>query len=251
MQSEPVLLWQHSYAVDERTVVMLRELTGQDEMELAGIDTRAALDLLSRLVEVDLPDTQMPLVIEKLAASDRDALLAAVHRQCWGDEITSTLTCAACAQRFDLSFTLSDLQQELVTQSIPADPLPVGWRLPNARDEIASAQEETVVQAAQKLAAVSGVEAEQIEVATPLFEKFAPLLDVDLDATCPECGHQQQAHFDVQSFVLMRLFSERDLLISQIHLMARAYGWSINSILELPRSIRLQFAQRLADGFDA
>ena len=230
---------------------MLRELTGQDEIELTGIDTRAAIDLLSRLVEVDLSETDTPVVVDKLTASDRDALLAAVHRQCWGDEINSTLTCTACAQRFDLSFMLSDMQQQFVLQRLQTVLLPEGWRVPNARDEIASAQEETVAQAAQKIAALSGVGAEQIEFANPVFEKFAPLLDVDLDATCPECGHQQQAHFDVQSFVLMRLFNERDLLISQIHIMARAYGWSINSILELPRSIRLQFAQRLADGVDA
>jgi len=76
----------------------LREPQGGDELALAGIDTHSAVQLLDRLI--DAP----PCSTAQLSASDRDGLLAALHRSLWGDRIVSSLKCAACGAMFDLSF---------------------------------------------------------------------------------------------------------------------------------------------------
>jgi len=105
MRTEQVPL-RHAQA-GGRAAVALREPNGQDEMAVEGVDTACAVALLGRLLDDARHDPG------QMAAADRDALLAALHRQCWGDRIVSTLTCAACANRFDLSFQLSEVQRHL------------------------------------------------------------------------------------------------------------------------------------------
>ena len=77
-------------------------------------------------------------------------------------------------------------------------------------------------------------------------EALAPIVDVDLETRCAECGHPGQARFDIQAFVLQRLLDERDALLGEIHAMAAAYGWPLHDILSLPRGLRQALAQRLA-----
>src|SRR4051812_31050242 len=88
-------------------LVTIREPTGKDEITVEGVDTAAATGLLGRLVS---GGGCRP---SRMAASDRDSLLAALHRHCWGDRIASTLTCTGCGNPFDLSFQLTALQSHL------------------------------------------------------------------------------------------------------------------------------------------
>ncbi len=77
------------YAADTPQRARLREPQGDDELAVAGVDTRSAVELLERLLEVS------PCVAGELGASDRDALLANLHRLLWGDEIVCSLPCPA------------------------------------------------------------------------------------------------------------------------------------------------------------
>jgi len=224
------------------SVVSLAELTGGDEMAVDGMDTRAAVALLARLL------TATPVDAATLAASDRDALLAALHRQCWGDRIASTITCRACGAPFDLSFELSAVQRHLVSAApvwltyggVLTHPDGRSLIVPDATDEIASV-EPGVPGAVERLAASAGATANAIADAAAALEAAAPIVDLELDATCPECGCSQGAHFDLQSFVLQRLLNERDTLFADVHLLATAYGWSLAEILALPRQARRSF----------
>jgi hypothetical protein len=72
------------------------------------------------------------------------------------------------------------------------------------------------------------------------------LIDVDLEAACAECGQAAVARFDIQSFVLQRTLYQREGVLSEVHALAGAYGWSLNEILGLPRSLRRSLAERLA-----
>jgi len=218
--------------------VALRELRGRDELALEGVDTRAAVALLARLLDECAYDALA------LAASDRDALLAAVHRQCWGDRIVSTLTCSACATRFDLSFELSVVQRHLAANdgvwrsdgARVVDDEGRAFEVPIARDELDAA--ELAPRAAVALLATRAGAGGDDERAAAALEAAAPIVDLDLAARCVDCGHEQLAHFDLQSFVLQRLLNERAALLSEIHLLACAYSWSLREILGLARSTR-------------
>jgi hypothetical protein len=245
MRTERVAL---HFLADPRALpvaIALREPSGEDELALAGIDTGAAVGLIDRLIDDSLGMQERPDAIN-LSASDRDALLAALHRLCWGDRIVSTLACSACGDRFDLSFELSALQMHLCGNRKRLEP---SLHVPDAADELACASAASIAEAVQALAERSGMEPWQdVEPFAETLEAVAPILDVDLDARCPECGTHQLAHFDVQSFLLQRLLNERERLLDEVHILAECYGWSLSEILGLARSTRRSLAQRIMDG---
>ena len=217
----------------------LREPCGRDELAIQGVDTAAALELLDRLLEPPLPGGAGGLNV-----TDRDALLAALHRQCWGDTIMATRTCGACQLPFDLSFQLSDLQRSLLENQVPPDPR---WTLPTTAMELACGCASTASQAMQDLMETCDIEPADMEAAASSMEAAAPILDVDLEAPCPECGHAQWASFDLQSFLLQRFLGEREGLMDEIHFLAEAYGWSLREILTLTRQTRRSLTQRILD----
>jgi hypothetical protein len=218
----------------------VRELTGADEMAVDGTGSRAALSLLARVATVS--DGRAP---GRLAAGDRDRLLACVYRRTWGDAIRSTLACRACAARFDLGFSLRALQEHLDAGAAQAEPradrefLEAGGErivVPCADDELAAARQAAPVEA---LAAAACPEtAFPAATVAARLEALAPILDLELLAACAECGHEQAVEFDLQSFLLARLLNERALLTRDIHVLASAYRWSFPDILALPRPQR-------------
>lgn len=232
------------YVAGRPVFARLREPCGEDELSVEGVDTRSAVALLERLIAA-------PARADALAASDRDALLAALHRQLWGDRLVSSLRCPACEAMYDLSFELSALQRQLA-QHMPAHEVTAArslrtadgrcWQLPTADDE-AQAANLGLAQGRAQLAAASTAALPAAQAALAL-EALAPLLDVDLDTTCAECGQAQLARFDLQSYVLQRLLDERESLLVELHQLASGYGWSLHDILSLPRSLRRSLAER-------
>jgi hypothetical protein len=90
-----------------------------------------------------------------------------------------------------------------------------------------------------------GIDAVDIETSCQKLEQAAPILDLELDSKCPECGHQQPAHFDVQSYVLKRILNERELLLTEVHYLAVNYNWSLTEIMEMPRTMRKTLTKML------
>lgn len=226
----------------------LREPRGDDELALAGVDTRAAAQLLQRLA------TGLPCDAADLGAGDRDALLAALHRALWGDRIVSTLRCPACAADYDLAFELSALQRELA-QRIDASTADAPRSLRTASGEhimLTSVADEDAAAllgqagAARLASIVSGDDGADADAVSARLDALAPIVDVDLDTRCAECGHAQLARFDLQGFVLQRLLDERDGVLDDLHALAAGYGWALPDILALPRSLRRSLVQRVA-----
>lgn len=229
--------------------VTLPELTGAQEMKLSGVDTGSVQQLLTDMFSGS-PDTS--LRADQLTASDRDALLAALHRKYWGDRIVSSLCCSGCDEFFDLTFSLSGLQRHLTENhyewSLSGNALVLHGG--NNVTIPVSAQEQAVSNLARadalvELAKSIGINAEGIEQAAEQLEKIAPIIDLELDASCPECATLHKAAFDIQTFVLQRLINERELLLAEIHLIASAYGWSLTEILALPRDTRKSMARMI------
>ena len=228
-------------------VARLREPHGDDELALAGVDTRAAGQLLERLVLAP------PCAVDALSASDRDALLAALHRALWGDRVVSTLACDACGADYDLAFELSALQRSLAerTEPVAIDAPRVLRTAAGERFALTTvADEESAALlgdagAARLAAAIANDDGATADAVGARLDVLAPLIDVDLDTRCAECGHPQLARFDVQTFVLQRLLDERDGVLDDLHALAAGYGWALPDILALPRSLRRSLVQRL------
>jgi len=238
MRSERVVLQLAKDAQGEALVLTLREPCGQDELAVTGVDTRSTVELLDRLIEPGPGGTPPAL---RLAARDRDALMAALHRLCWSDRIEATLRCRACDEPFDMDFQLSELQRQLAPRALEGKP---DWRIPVAEDELAVAAL-PAREAVRSLAHRCGVQNGDITIASGYLDAAAPFLDLDLQATCPECGEGQSLRFDMQSYLLQRILSERERLLDEVHILASSYGWSLTEILNLPRITRQDLARRI------
>jgi hypothetical protein len=235
--------------------VGLRELCGHDQEAVDGAGTVAAIRLLDRLLVAAPGQRGVPVEAAKLTASDRDRLLAAVYVRTYGPVVESTVDCAPCGQPYDIDFSLPDLLEGLWEEAgaSPVERGPEGtyklpdgrsFRLPTGEDEIAvwhlpPKEAERELMARCTLVGDPARDAEDVQAA---MEQVAPVLNLDMDAQCPECGEGQSVHFDMQTYLLAALASERDQVARQVHLLASAYGWSLDEILGLPRSRRHAYA---------
>jgi hypothetical protein len=230
----------------------VREVTGHDEADVDGAASATAIRLLDRLLVADDEAGILPGHAADLTAADRDRLLAAIYRRAYGDRIESTVTCGACRQPFDLSFSLAELGARVLDWPAEVEPLPDGTfrlggglmvRLPTGRDELRVAGMPPA-EAAEELyrsclvGTDSGLEPEAL---SEMLERVAPVLDVELDARCAECGSREPRRFDIQSYLLDALAQERRRLLAEVHRIAVAYGWSLDAILSLTRSDRRQY----------
>ena len=228
-------------------LAQLREPRGDDELATVGVDTRSAVSLLDRLL--DLP----PCPAHALSASDRDRLLATLHRALWGDRIVASLECPGCDAPFDLSFELSSIQRQLSTG---AEPVRVDaprsletadgklYLLPSSQEEDEAAQLGIDAGGARLRSSICAQELPPESSLDERLEVLAPIIDVELAATCAECGRVAHLRFDVQSFVLQRLLDEREGLLDEVHVLANSYHWPLSEILALPRGVRRSLVQR-------
>jgi hypothetical protein len=72
-----------------------------------------------------------------------------------------------------------------------------------------------------------------------------PQSDVRVAMQCPSCEHQWSIAFDIVSFLYKELAVLAARFLNEIHLLARAYGWSESSILAMSPARRrayLEFA---------
>jgi len=235
----------------------LCEITGRVEHAVGGTSVLDALELLDGVL-VAMPGGAVgPGEATKLAAPDRDRLLAAVYTGTYGPRVESTVTCESCASPFDLDFSLDEFRQQIESSAdangITADtdgtfatPSGARFRFPTGADEIAAAGL-PMTEAATALMRASipdasdapdAAVAEFADVVQAGMNAVAPLLQAELGAVCPECGAHHEIWFDIQHYLLSSLLAEQPRLDREIHALATAYGWGLGEILDLPRRRR-------------
>lgn len=238
----------------ERPAVWIREMSGADESAVRGKSPVDALALLDRMLEQDA-SARPPVRAASLAVTDRDRVLASLYVDAYGSTVTSVVLCGACEERFDLEFSLLDVQASLDQRELPPDVDASGegvyrlkegvrFRLPTGEDQMAVAGL-PVEEAERELLSRCVLEGDgavdgPVEEA---MEALGPVLDLDLTAACPECGHQQPVRFQMEHYLLSALLRDRPALLGDVHRLARAYGWTLAEILALPRNERRRLVE--------
>ncbi len=240
----------------EGRVAHLRDLTGRDEFGVLGVSTAYAIALLEALIESPLPDAAERDRAAELTAADRDRLLATVYERAFGDCIESTLTCGRCGLPFELSFSLRRLRATVDERTAAGEWKLLGdgrcegtgglrLRLPTGDDELALVgltpreAESFLMSRCLEGGNWSGDRARLEQ----LLDEAAPLLDQELAAPCAECGHVNNVQFDIQTYLLGAILTERRQLLSEVNRIAAAYGWSLDAILSLRRQDRRQIVE--------
>ena len=229
----------------------LRPLTGADE---AAAEV-GAIVLLDRLLVAGGGDAIRPGDAARLAVADRDRLLAAVQRDLFGDRVEADALCRHCARPFAVAFSLTAMVdgQRAPRPDVVEGPDAAGWyrlgatvfRLPTSEDLAAvsgvPADERRGALLARCIRAGSEVGREdEIEAA---MAALGPVLDLDLDATCPHCATRQDVRFAIERYLLASLANERRFVVREVHRIAAAYGWSYDAIMALPRRDRQDYVR--------
>ncbi|MBL29426.1 MAG: hypothetical protein CMM50_17985 [Rhodospirillaceae bacterium] len=230
-----------------RRTAWLRPLTGAAE-ELACADP---LRLLQDCLEDGGPGSVQPNEAPLLPLADRDLLLAEIQRDAFGDRCEADAACIACGQPYTMAFSLGammasqrDPEDSLVEGPDPESRFRLGdvrFRLPSSRDLADAAAAEDPASAVLTACILSGDPAGRETDIEAAMAAAGPVLDLDLDAVCPNCGTSQSPRFRISDFLRQCFVQERRLRQREIHCIATAYGWSYDSIMRLSRADRQDF----------
>jgi hypothetical protein len=190
--------------------------------------------------------------LARLPVGRRDAALFSLREALFGAALSAVADCPACAQRVELSLRTSDLR---VPEPGAAEALALQWgdyelhfALPNTLDlHWLSANGPSAGDAGRALlgrcllsAAHAGAAVdvddlpdEAVAAVAAAMAEADPQADVQLQLTCPACGHGWAAPFDIGAYLWAEVdvWARRTLL--DVHTLASAYGWRQADVLAL------------------
>ncbi len=228
----------------------------------AGL-TQPAWQRALSLLGVALPDISAD-ALAHLPVGQRDAYLLDLRESLFGPQLTSLANCPSCGERLELSFAIDNVRSERLPgqegeYSLEVGETRVAFRLPNSLDLAEIAGSSSAQQARQRLLTRCILSAETKgkacapdelpdPVKTALVARLAaldPQGDVQIDLSCPACAHQWQVAFDILSYLWSEINAWAQRMLREVHLLARAYGWSESDILALSPGRRGAYLQMI------
>ena len=196
---------------------LLRPLCGRDEVLCEEGTPGEVINLLGALLVAREEVYLQPDQVTDLPVCDLDRHAAVFRNHYFGDPVESSVRCKNCGEPFEVSFRLSDIQRSLgethsdLKETIkgPDDTcvfqLADGrrFRLPAVQDlrAVARCEDETGVQRLRERCMIQGDPCLDPETLDAAMQAAGPILDTDLEATCPECGTSQTFRFEIQSYL--------------------------------------------------
>ena len=187
-----------------------------------------------------------------LSIGERDRRLLTLRASTFGSQLASVAGCSQCGEVLEWEVETVDLLMEQPTESpgelsIDVDNYYIRFRLPNTLDlasisncqDASSARQrllENCISDAQHKGEQISPPALPVSVTTEIVRQMAeadPQADLEVDLSCPSCGEQWQAKFDIESFFWTELSAWAQRILLEVHSLARAYGWSERDILNL------------------
>jgi hypothetical protein len=210
-----------------------------------------------------------------LSIGQRDALLLTLREQTFGSRLTGLADCQGCKNQVEFVFGVPDIlvcspgcpspseeesQERIEALALCLADHEVRFRLPNSLDLAAVAEAEDVAVTRRRLlercllvVRRDGEErsADQLpaDVAQAIVERMAqadPQADVQLVLSCPQCGHQWQAPFDIVSFFWTEIDAWAIRTLRDVHVLASAYGWREADILGMTPWRRHRYLELVA-----
>lgn len=218
---------------EQNRTVFLRDITATQELE-----AYSAEELLRALVVEGESDA-----LPDLTLSEQDMAMAALYRTLYGETIECHVTCSACDRIFETRFEIADwigtLRQGPPVVRVGANVYEttdgLRFRLPTSADLVGLPTEDPEADLRAKCLLEGDPDDPLLELA---MARAGPLLDDEIDATCPHCGAERSFTLRMDSYLLAALVRERPLVVREIHHIASRYQWSRSEIMALPRNVR-------------
>jgi len=237
----------------------LRALTGTEEEWLAEAREVASAAKVTRVLSSCVAaldgEPADAARIRRMLVGDRDYLVLELRRLTLGDDVVAVIACPACSAPLDAEFRVGDVPVERRPQTSAwyTGKRGVRFRLPTGGDqEAVLGLEAGAAEEALLKRCTSGGEGRELsgaerEAVIQEMERQAPRVDLELDLTCPECGHRFVTPFDTTAFFFEEMRAKSGQLLREVHTLAFYYHWSEADILGLGRRRRHAYLNLLSD----
>jgi hypothetical protein len=230
----------------------MRTLSAVDLLSIweAGF-TQAPTGRALTLLAAACPETS-PDALAALSIGQRDAKLLMLREGLWGSQMAAVVDCPGCRERLELPLDtrqmLSNAQGTPACEiSLSVDGYSMMVRLPTSLDVIAASAQTDQAACKALIAHLCLLSAEHngdpvdphklppevVERVVNCIAESDPLADIQLQLTCPSCDHKWHAVFDIVSFLWTEIEVWAWRALSDVHTLARAYGWRERDILAL------------------
>lgn len=178
-----------------------------------------------------------------------DAHLLALRRLTFGHTLDCVASCPACQEALEFTLDTADLSAiggnapaNIESVDLMADDYQTTIRPPTLGDlEVAGAMDETTLLRACVISAEhdgAAIAAEDLppSVVSAIDERLAimdPGAVIELSLDCPTCRHAWDQLFDIAAYLWMEIQAQAERLMREVHVLARAYGWSEPEVLAL------------------
>lgn len=247
----------------------MRALSSSDFLDLWERGRRLhPLDQSLLAIAAAFPETP-PAKLADWPLGRRNSALAAVHRACFGASLQGWLSCARCGEKLEFELdTQRMLDEGMVDEGTidegmldegdvepsSVEPIVVGehrFRLPTSRDLAIAASEKD-----SQMAVIRLVEScwlgtgepptwseEDIEEVGQRMASSDPMGETRMTLECPECGNHCDETLDLPSFLWTEIEARARRLLTEIHTLASAYGWTEREILSLSEPRRALYLE--------
>jgi hypothetical protein len=243
---------------ERRQDALLRPLTGEDEAFLledaeglspAARTTALLARCLQRLGPLEPIDVE---AVRGLTAGDREALLLELRRLSFGERLEVVLACPEpdCGEAMELELRAGDLLLAPYDDARPEyETDGVRFRLPAGGDlEAAATAARDGVDAGVRLVlercVLAGEPHARIDA---LMAALDPQADIELELTCPACGHAFTVAFDTGDFLAREVGRDGDALLREIHLLGIHYHWPESELMAMTPRRRRRYLHHLAE----
>ncbi|MBL8539257.1 MAG: hypothetical protein JNK68_02680 [Betaproteobacteria bacterium] len=240
--------------------------------QLVSVTARGLLDAWER-AQGAAPVLRPLLVLEAVTHEDaaalaalplgvRDRLLLDLRRSALGERMACEAHCPACAEHIEFDVSTPALTCDAASAAeqrfeIEHEGWRIVFRVPTTADLIGCAGQGDDVARRIALECVQEARWSSVEVARETLPDAAleavgercaaldPQADIELDLTCPACGHGWRSPFDIAAFLWSEIEAWAVRMLGEIHVIASGYGWSEADILNLSPSRRRYYLERL------
>lgn len=200
------------------------------------------------LAPADLADLPLGVV---------NAALVRLRGWTFGAHIEAQVDCERCAERLEVTLDANALEEVANVAEARAEIEVDGFRFraPNTRDLAAVADAPTVEAAASALLSRCCVEGPPdtgmptsaiLPKVEEALERVDPAADFELALTCEACGYSWRASLDLAALLWSEITARARTVLTEVHQLAAAFGWSERDILGMSPARRAAYLQRVS-----
>jgi hypothetical protein len=192
----------------------------------------------------------------------RNHALAQLHAMYFGPALRGWTECDRCGEKLEFAVACQSLIEQqrgrgvnTLAELMPEQIAMKGrfYRVPTSRDLARVADEPDARAAALRLAACCRID-EGVDDAPEWSDEELgdlggkmieadPLAEILLSFECPVCQAKREQALDLPAFLWAELEAFAKRMLHEIHILARAYGWSESQVLSLSDSRRAIYVQ--------